>query len=235
MTFTQFRKQFQENPLILSRDIVGFVKNPQVLRNQLTRWEKKGWLIGLKRGVYLLNKNDRRVDIDNNVIANVLYEPSYLSLEYALNFYGIIPEAVADITSVTTRKTMRFSNELGNFIYQKIKPQAFPGFKRMEQKKNSFFIAEAEKAIVDFLYLHLSQFSTNVETRQEAGETPHQSKLSDRFGARVRDVLEHSYRFQNIEGLNSKRLIELGRLFKTKKLTRVIKELVHWIDEVKRD
>ena len=212
MTFTQFRKQFQENPLILSRDIVGSVKNPQVLRNQFGRWEKKGWLIGLKRGVYLINKNDRKVDIDNNMIANVLYEPSYLSLEYALNFYGIIPEAVADITSITTRKTMRFSNELGNFIYQKIKPQAFRGFKQMGEKRNSFFIAEAEKAVVDFLYLNLSQFSSN-----------------------VRDVLEHSYRFQNIEGLNSKRLIELGRLFKSKKLMRVIKQLVHWIAEVKND
>lgn len=212
MTFSQFRKQFQESPLILSRDMVGFVKNPQVLRNQFTRWGKKGWLIGLKRGVYLLNKNDRKIDMDNNVIANVLYEPSYLSLEYALNFYGIIPEAVADMTSVTTRKTMRFSNELGNFIYQKIKPQAFRGFKKMGEKKNSFFIAEAEKAVVDFLYLNLSQFSTN-----------------------VRDILEHSYRFQHIEGLNPKRLIELGGLFKTKKLMRVIKELVHWIEEVKND
>ena len=212
MTFSQFRKQFQESPLILSRDMVGFVKNPQVLRNQFTRWAKKGWLIGLRRGVYLLNKNDRKIDMDNNMIANVLYEPSYLSLEYALNFYGIIPEAVADMTSVTTRKTMRFSNELGNFIYQKIKPQAFHGFKKTGERKNSFFIAEAEKAVVDFLYLNLSQFSTN-----------------------VRDILEHSYRFQHIEGLNPRRLIKLGGLFKSKKLMRVIKGLVHWIEEVKND
>src|SRR3989338_7470600 len=120
MTFNQLRRQLQENPLILSRDIIGRVKNPQVLRNQLSRWAKKGWLVSLRRGVYLLNKNDRKTDIDHNVVANVLYEPSYISLEYALNFYGIIPEAVSDITSITTRKTMRFANELGNFIYQKI-------------------------------------------------------------------------------------------------------------------
>ena len=210
MNYSRFRKQFQESPLILSRDMRGLVKNPQVLRNQFTRWEKKGWLIGLKRGVYLLNKNDRKVDIDNNVIANVLYEPSYLSLEYALNLYGIIPEAVADVTSVTTRKTMRFTNELGTFIYQKVKPRAFRGFKKMGEGRNSFFIAEAEKAVVDFLYLNLGRFDHN-----------------------TKEVLEQSYRFQNIEALNLKRLVELGRLFKTKKLMQVIRGLVHWIEEVK--
>ena len=210
MNYSQFRKQFQESPLILSRDAARFVKNPQVLRNQFTRWEKKGWLIGLKRGVYLLNKNDRKVDIDNNVIANVLYEPSYLSLEYALNLYGTIPEAVADVTSVTTRKTMRFTNELGIFIYQKIKPQAFRGFKKMGEGRNSFFIAEVEKAVVDFLYLNLGRFDNN-----------------------TREVLEQSYRFQNIEKLNPQRLVELGRLFKTKKLMRVVRDLIRWIEEVK--
>lgn len=212
MTYNKFRKQFQESPLILSRDMAGFAKNPQVLRNQFTRWEKKGWLIGLKRGVYLLNKNDRKVDIDTNAVANVLYEPSYLSLEYALNFYGMIPEAVADITSVTTRKTMRFANELGTFIYQKIKPPAFRGFKKMGEGRNSFFIAEAEKAVVDFLYLNLSRFHDN-----------------------TKEVLEQSYRFQNIEELNPKRLVELGRLFKTKKLMRVLRDLIRWIEEVKHD
>ena len=154
--------------------------------------------------------NDRKVDIDNNVIANVLYEPSYLSLEYALNLYGTIPEAVADVTSVTTRKTMRFTNELGIFIYQKIKPQAFRGFKKMGEGRNSFFIAEVEKAVVDFLYLNLGRFDNN-----------------------TREVLEQSYRFQNIEELNPQRLVELGRLFKTKKLMRVVRDLIRWIEEVK--
>ena len=218
MNFTQFRTQFQESPLVLTRDIMGFAKNPQVLRNQFTRWEKKGWLISLKRGVYLLNKDNRKVDIDNNVVANILYEPSYLSLEYALNFYGIIPEAVSDMTSVTTLKTMRFSNELGNFIYQKIKPEAFRGFKKMGEGKNSFFIAEAEKAVVDFLYLNLSQFTINVESSQA-----------------VNEILEQSYRFQNIEELDTKRLLELAKLFKTKKLTRVVKDLCVWISEETSD
>ena len=208
MNFIEFKRRFQNRPLILSRDVVQMAKNPQAMRNQLSRWQKKGLLIGLRKGVYMLSPHDRRIDIDNQVIANRLYEPSYLSLEYALNFYGLIPEKVVDLTSVTTRKTMRFKNESGHFIYQHIQPKAFRGFRKMGSEKNSFFMAEQEKAVVDFLYLNLAQLTNN-----------------------VKDVLENSFRFQNIEELNKKRLIEFGKLFGSKKLMRVLKQLGQWIEE----
>lgn len=67
-----------------------------------------------------------------------------------MNFYGLIPEGVADMTAVTTRKTMRFENTLGRFIYQHIKPAAFRGFRTMGSGPNAFFMAEPEKAVVDF-------------------------------------------------------------------------------------
>ena len=208
MNFTQFKIQFQENPVIVSREVTRDSKDPQLLRNQLYRWQRRGLLIGLRKGVYLLNETDRKVNVDRNFVANILYGPSYLSLEYALYFYGLIPEVVSDFTSVTTRKTMRFKNALGNFIYQHIDSKGFRGFQRKADGKNSFFVAEPEKAVVDFLYLNLSRFKKN-----------------------TRDVLEHSYRFQNIEELNQGRLKELGKLFTNKKLSRVIKDLCQWIDE----
>ena len=208
MNFTEFKNQFQNSQFILSQDIVPLAKNPQAMRNQLSRWQKKGLLIGLRKGVYMLSPNDRKIDIDNQAVANRLYEPSYLSLEYALNFYGLIPEGVVDLTSITTRKTMRFKNDLGHFIYQHIQPKAFRGFRKMGNEKNSFFMAEPEKAVVDFLYLNLAQFTEN-----------------------VREILEQSFRFQNIEELKNKRLMELGKLFGNKKLMRVLKQLGRWIEE----
>ena len=211
MNFSDFKVQFQANPIIFSRDVARNGKKAQIMRNQLHRWQKKGLLICLRKGAYLLNKNDRKVDVDPNAVANILYEPSYISLEYALNYYGLIPERVADITSVTTRKTMRFSNELGKFIYQHIKPQVFRGFKKFGEDKNSFFMAEPEKSVVDFLYLNLSQFQSN-----------------------PREILEKSHRFQNIEELNPKRMVELGKVFENKKLMRIIKEMVRWIEEVNK-
>ena len=80
-------------------------------------------------------------------------------MEYALNFYGLIPEKVADLTSVTTKKTTRFSAQEGTFIYQHIKPGAFRGFKTFKDEANlTFFMALPEKAVVDFIYLNLEKF-----------------------------------------------------------------------------
>ena len=212
MNFTQFKVQVQDKPYVLSRDILRKGEDPQILRNQLSRWQKKGLIVALRKGLYVLNKNDRKVDVDQNYMANVLYEPSYVSLESALNFYGFIPEKVADITSVTTRKTAHFNNEFGNFTYQHIKPQAFRGFQRRGEGRHLFFMAEPEKAVVDFLYLNLGLFKID-----------------------TRELLEHSYRFQNIEELNPGRVVQLGKLFNNKKLMRIIKELCRWIDEVNND
>ena len=144
MDFLQFKRQVQNQPVILSQDIVRKVDEPQALRNQLTRWQKKGLLISLRKGIYILNPDDRKIETSQTVIANILYQPSYISLEYALNFYGLIPESVNDVTSVSTRKTTVFNNKLGTFRYQHIKPQAFRGFKRSGEGQNAFFMAEAE-------------------------------------------------------------------------------------------
>ena len=201
MDFAKFKQHFQGHPVIFSRDAVRFAENPQVMRNQLSRWQKKGLLLGLRKGVYLLNPQDQRTPPSNLVIANRLYEPSYISLEFALNFYGLIPEAVADLTSVSTRKTMRIKNDVGHFIYQHIQPQAFRGFRQLGQGQNMYFMAEPEKAVVDFLYLNLSQIP----------------------GARAgNDVFEQLFRFQNMEDLIPGRLFELGGLFNNKKLLRVL-------------
>jgi predicted transcriptional regulator of viral defense system len=151
--------------------------------------------------MYVLNPDDRKVEIEQTLIANVLYQPSYISLEYALNFYGLIPEAVSDVTSVSTRKTAVFINELGTFRYQHIDPGAFRGFKKVGEGQNAFFMAEAEKAVVDFLYLNLS-----------------------RFQGGTKEILEQSYRFQNMETLKPKRMLELSLLFNNKKLNRIVKE-----------
>lgn len=208
MNFLLFKHQFQHRPFILSRDITAADEDPQAMRNQLTRWQKKGLLVSLRKGMYLLNSQDRKVDIDRYTVANILYEPSYVSLESALNFYGLIPERVSDVTSVSTRKTLQFKNDLGNFLYQHIQPRAFRGFQKAGEGTNSFFMAEPEKAVVDFLYLNLSRFNND-----------------------TREVLEESYRFQNIEDLDPRRLREMAGLFHTKKLMRVVRDLTRWIEE----
>lgn len=201
MNYITFKKTFGKLPIIQTRDILSLrKKDRQVVFNQLGRWQAKGLIIKLKRGIYMLNEDNRKIDPDKSFIANQLYTPSYVSLEYALSFHGLIPEAVFGITSVTTKKTVFFENILGKFSYQHIKPSAFRGFKISKTAwGGSYFLADPEKAIVDFIYLNLHLF-----------------KLGDK------DIFKESYRLQNTEILKIKKLKEMASFFENSKLTKVI-------------
>ena len=212
MNYMEFKNKVQNLPVIVSKDLVVSRGREQSLLNQLYRWQRKGLIIKLKKGMYLLNKNDRKVDPSRVFLACQIYSPSYISLEYALSFYGLIPERVADITCVTTRKTMRFKNELGNFIYQHIKPLAFRGFVAMKDDAGfTFFIAEAEKAVVDLFYLNLSSINLGKP-----------------------ELFTEYFRFQNTEELKSERIIQLAAAFRNTKLTRLANLFCEFIEEEKR-
>ena len=114
----------------------------------LESYAKGGLLIRLKKGLYGLKShlpNDEE-------IANVLYKPSYISFEYAMARYGIMPESVYAITSATTKPTREFIVKDKSFSYFKIKKQAFTGYVLIKEGGHSALIAEPEKALVDFLY-----------------------------------------------------------------------------------
>jgi len=207
MKFIEFKKIVQKFPVISTQNLSAILKNEQVFLNQIVYWEKKKLLLKLKRGLYILNDIDRKINPSRMFLASVLYSPSYISLEYALGFYGIIPEKVVDITSVSTKKTSCFRNIFGYFVYQHIKPDCFHGFIEMKDEENlPFFIAEPEKAIVDFLYLNLQNF------REPSPE-----------------IFQDSYRFQNISKLNIKKLKKFSELYKTKKLNLVLETLIEFI------
>jgi len=88
------------------------------------------------------------------MISNKIYNPSYVSLELALNHYGIIPEAVLHHTSITTLKTAKFDTDLGVFSYKSIKPELFWGYEIVEHDNIGIKIADFEKTILDYLYFH---------------------------------------------------------------------------------
>ena len=85
-------------------------------------------------------------------IANRLYAPSYISFEYALARYGIIPESVYAVTSATTRITREFIVNNKSFTYSHIKKQAYRGYRTEKIAGMTVFIAESEKALADYLY-----------------------------------------------------------------------------------
>ena len=87
--------------------------------------------------------------------ANRIYRPSYISLHTALAFYGMIPEAVVQITSVTSLKTASFSNDFGEYSYNSVKEDLMFGYglKPMADNRTIQF-ATPEKALLDLLYLY---------------------------------------------------------------------------------
>jgi len=108
----------------------------------------EGLLTRLKRGVYAL-KTDLPSEEE---IANKLYMPSYISFEYALAYYNLIPEMPYTITSATTKPTRLFTLQEKAFSYRSIKEEAYTGYSLQKVGERQFLIAEPEKALVDYLY-----------------------------------------------------------------------------------
>lgn len=152
LNWASFYKKIKEKNLIIFtpldiRRIFGISKVAATFL--VHRYTKRGLLNRLKRGIYTLYDTA----VPDVYLANKLYEPSYISLKFALSYHQVIPETVYEITSVTTKATRRF-NVLGKvFTYRKIKKEAFSGYSAGKQRGLTFLIAEPEKAFVDLTYL----------------------------------------------------------------------------------
>ena len=134
-------------------------------------WLKKGNIISLKKGVYVLketweketNKDDYR-----QYIANQLCQPSYLSCEYIMSKYGLLTEAVYGITSMTTKTTKTFINSLGSFSYYSLSSALFLGYEVKKISSFSVAVAKKSKAVFDFLYLRfIKQTPVNKKAIEE--------------------------------------------------------------------
>jgi len=117
----------------------------------LHRYYQKRFITRLKRDMYTISD----FNVPELYLANRLYAPSYISLEFALSYHRVIPENVYEITSVTTKATRRFRALGKNFSYRKIKREAFAGYASVRRNNITFLIAEPEKAFVDLLYFRL--------------------------------------------------------------------------------
>ena len=123
-------------------------------RNNLTRWCRKGLLVKLRNQYYAFPEY-RQVPDFSRYVANRIYMPSYISLHSALSFYGMIPEEVVQLTSVTTLKTAKFENAFGTFHYQNVKTPIFFGYEmKTMQNGRGLLFATPEKALLDLLYLN---------------------------------------------------------------------------------
>jgi hypothetical protein len=129
---------------------------------------KKGLLIRVKKGLYLWGKKLDQTPYSKEVLANLIYGPSYVSLEWALSFYGLIPERVEKVTSVTCKKRKEFQTPVGEYVYEYLHHQSYAKGYRLHiiNREQSFLIATPEKALLDLIALRFSKedFNSNLES-----------------------------------------------------------------------
>ena len=149
MKFLDFKRQFQNFNIITYQDIKNVFG--KVNKAQLSNWKQKGYLISARKGMYILADTE----IDKMLMANELND-SYISLEFALSFYQIIPEITQAITSISKDRQEEVSNKFSTFYYHKISSKLFTGFilhKSTIKSERFIRIAEPEKALFDLIYL----------------------------------------------------------------------------------
>ena len=121
--------------------------------NKKVTWlEKQGYIIRLKRGLYVVNPELSRKTLSSELIANHLYTPSYISMSTALRYYGLIPEAVYVNQSMTVTHSRCFQTPVGSYDYKYISREAFSiGVRSIHKGDYAFLIASPEKALCDLI------------------------------------------------------------------------------------
>ena len=207
MKWEEFVEIVRDLPVIDTEILLAQVSDPASLRVQISRWEKRGKLLQLKRGIYLLAEPYRKVNIYEPYIDSILQKPSYISLEKALEYHGLIPESVPVYTSVTTKRPGKFTTKLGIFVYRHIKPSLFWGYNSVTINNQTAFFASPEKSILDFLYLNKIDVSL--------------------------DYLEE-LRLQNIEKIDLDKLSEYTKRFNKRKISHGVEILKEYIISLKK-
>lgn len=208
MKLEELIKRVRGLPLIDAENLLAGVTNPAAVKVQLSRWRKSGKLIKLKNNIYLLAESFRKVDIYEPYIASVLKKPSYISLEKAFEYHGLIPEGVPVYTCVTTKRPGKITSPIGTFDYRHIKNSLFWGYGSFTVNKQTAFIATPEKALLDFFYLK---------------------------GLRVDEGYLEEMRLQNVRKINSSKLIEYAERFESPGILKTAQIINRYAAKLKKE
>jgi predicted transcriptional regulator of viral defense system len=179
------------------------LKNYKAPRRKVNGLLKSGRVIRVKKGLYVFGEDYRRRTIDRVVLANLIFGPSYVSLEYALAYYGLIPERVEVVTSICTKRKKTFETPFGLFTYTYLNPRRFTvGIDWISTNHDQHgLIASPEKALADIIFFQkelkgvdevLEHLIENLRIDEES--------LSELNLERL-DKIVHSYRSKGVSQL----------------------------------
>lgn len=133
--------------------LMSLLKEYRSPRDKISRMIEKKEIIQIKKGLYMTSPT-LGGHLNLKVLANLIYGPSYISLEYALSYWGFIPEKVEEVTSMTNKRNKVFETPVGTFSYKYLENTKFSkGIEWIFDETGSFLIASREKAICDRIAL----------------------------------------------------------------------------------
>jgi len=146
----QIRRQISQEEFDY-QTILNCLKDYERPRDKIRALLRSGAIIRVKKGLYVFGPDYSRGPFSRELLANLIYGPSYVSLDYALSYYGLIPERVETVTSVTCGKNRTFSTPVGRFTYWSIPLDSYRvGIDIIQlDERRSFLMATPEKALVD--------------------------------------------------------------------------------------
>lgn len=154
MKFTDLLEIVGDEPIFETGLILAGKHSSTSLRRQLSLWVKSGKLYQLRRGIYSLAPPYQKTVPHPFLVANRMVRGSYVSLQSALSYYGLIPEYVPVTTSVTTGRSNQWHTPLGAYAFRHLTRSLFSGYQRLEIVTNQHvFVALPEKAILDLVHL----------------------------------------------------------------------------------
>jgi predicted transcriptional regulator of viral defense system len=153
MEFNALLQLVGDEPIFESSILLAGDVDPKLIRVQLSRWVKAGKIHQLRKGLYSLAPPYQKQQPHPFLVANHLQKASYVSLQSALSFYGLIPDVVQITTSVSTGRPERLETPLGTYEFRHLKTALLFGYRRMEVGEQRAFVATPEKALLDLIYL----------------------------------------------------------------------------------
>lgn len=151
LSYLQFKKDLLPFKVFSTQDIRKAF--PYFDGKRLVEWQQKGYIKKIINKWYLFADTLPSDELFYR-ISNCIYRPSYISLESALWYYHLIPEAVYSHQAVSTRKTVTYTTLLGAFNYRTIRSDLYFGYTIFRFDALPILMAEPEKALLDYLYLN---------------------------------------------------------------------------------
>lgn len=202
MNYLEFRDELFEVGCFNTHQV--YAAHPDFNKDNLTRWTKQRLLIKLRQGYYAFPEYLSQRDF-SLYISNRIYKPSYISLHTALAFYGMIPEAVVQITAVSSLKTAEFENEFGTYSYKKVREDLIFGYDLKPFGDRTIQFATPEKALLDLLYLYpfyntqeeLQELRLDEDYMQDDLNIERLNKYAEQFGSKALDkrikIMKNTY------------------------------------------